>query len=111
MIERLMFEDRSRNTSENALFSKEMAQPKPGERWLLVTSAYHMPRAIGIFRKAGFPVEAYPVDWRTRGPSDLWRPFDRLSEGLRRCDVVVREWAGLLAYWLTGRTSELFPAP
>ena len=62
---------RSRNTVENALFSKEIAQPKPGERWLLVTSAYHLPRAIGVFRKAGFAVEAYPVDWRTRGSEDV----------------------------------------
>jgi uncharacterized SAM-binding protein YcdF (DUF218 family) len=64
---RITLEDRSRNTLENAVFSKAIVQPKPGERWLLVTSAYHMPRAIGVFRKAGFPVEPYPVDWRTRG--------------------------------------------
>jgi uncharacterized SAM-binding protein YcdF (DUF218 family) len=85
--------------------------PKPNERWLLVTSAYHMPRAVGVFRKAEFPVEAYPVDWRTRGSQDLWRPFDRASDGLRRTDVAVREWTGLLIYWLTGRSSALFPAP
>src|SRR5882672_9405032 len=63
---RILLEDRSRNTVENALFSKAIAQPKPGERWLLVTSGYHMPRSVGIFRKAGFAVEPYPVDWRTR---------------------------------------------
>ena len=108
---RVLLEDRSRNTVENALFSKELAQPKPGERWLLVTSAYHMPRSIGIFRKAGFAVEAYPVDWRTSGPEDAVRPFPTMSEGLRRTDVAVREWIGLVAYWLTGKSSELFPAP
>jgi uncharacterized SAM-binding protein YcdF (DUF218 family) len=64
---RITLEDRSRNTLENAVFSKAIVQPKPGERCLLVTSAYHMPRAIGVFRKAGFPVEPYPVDWRTVG--------------------------------------------
>ena len=63
--ERVMLENRSRNTAENALFSKAIANPKPGERWLLVTSAMHMPRAIGCFRRVGFAVEAYPVDWRT----------------------------------------------
>ena len=63
--ERVTLEARSRNTAENAAFSKEIAQPKPGERWLLVTSAEHMPRAIGCFRQAGFPVEAYPVAWHT----------------------------------------------
>src|SRR5262249_4788394 len=62
---RITLEDRARNTVENAFFSRALAQPKAGERWLLVTSAYHMPRAIGVFRKAGFPVEPYPVDWRT----------------------------------------------
>ncbi|HET7210116.1 MAG TPA: ElyC/SanA/YdcF family protein, partial [Methyloceanibacter sp.] len=83
----------------------------PGKRWLLITSAYHMPRAIGAFRKAGFEVEAWPVDYRTRGRADLTRPFDKVSEGLRRVDVATREWFGLLAYWLRGRSDALFPAP
>jgi uncharacterized SAM-binding protein YcdF (DUF218 family) len=108
---RVIAEDKSRNTVENASFSREIAQPKPGERWLLVTSAYHMPRSIGAFRQAGFAVEAYPVDWRTRGTSDLWRPFTNLGDGIRRTDTAVREWVGLLAYRLAGHTSELFPGP
>ena len=109
--ERIVAESRSRNTAENAAFTKELVKAKPGERWLLVTSAYHMPRSIGIFRAAGFPVEAYPVDWRTRGSEDLWRPFGTLGDGLRRTDTAVREWVGLLAYWMTGRSSEPFPGP
>lgn len=108
---RITLEDRSRNTVENAVLSKAIAQPKPGERWLLVTSAHHVPRAVGVFRKAGFPVEAYPVDWRTRGPEDALRPFASVGDGLRRSDTAVREWVGLAVYWLTGRSSELFPAP
>jgi uncharacterized SAM-binding protein YcdF (DUF218 family) len=108
---RVLAERASRNTIENAEFSKKLVEPKPGERWLLVTSAYHMPRSIGVFRKAGFAVEAYPVDWRTRGPIDLWLPFESVTAGLRRTDTAVHEWIGLFAYWLTGRTSELFPAP
>jgi uncharacterized SAM-binding protein YcdF (DUF218 family) len=108
---RLILEDRSRTTAENAEFSRRLAMPKPGERWLLVTSAYHMPRSIGAFRKAGFPVEAYPVDYRTAGTVDLWFPFDSVASGLRRTDTAAREWVGLLVYWLTGRSSELFPAP
>jgi uncharacterized SAM-binding protein YcdF (DUF218 family) len=104
-------EDRSRNTVENAIFSKALANPKAGERWLLVTSAYHMPRAIGVFRRAGFPVEAHPADWRTRGSADVLRPFGTLGDGVRRTDTAVREWIGLVAYWATGRSSELFPAP
>jgi uncharacterized SAM-binding protein YcdF (DUF218 family) len=109
--ERIVGEDRSRNTVENATFSKAIAQPKSGEHWLLVTSAYHMPRAIGVFRRAGFPVEPYPVDWRTRGKEDALRPFATVADGLRRTDTAVHEWIGLFAYWISGKSSELFPAP
>lgn len=107
---RLMLEDQSRTTAENAAFSRLIAMPKPGERWLLVTSAWHMPRAVGAFRQAGFPVEAYPVDYRTPD-SGRWIPFGSISAGLRHTDTAVREWFGLLAYRLTGRSSALFPAP
>jgi uncharacterized SAM-binding protein YcdF (DUF218 family) len=109
--ERITAEEQSRNTVENGVFSRLLADPKPGARWLLVTSAYHMPRAIGVFRAAGFPVEAYPVDWRTRGPADALRPSGSLAAGLRRTDTAVREWVGLVAYRLAGKTTELFPAP
>jgi uncharacterized SAM-binding protein YcdF (DUF218 family) len=108
---RILLEDRSRNTIENAVYSKQLAQPMPGERWLLVTSAYHLPRAMGVFRKVGFAVEPYPVDWRTRGNEDALRPFGSVGDGLRRVDTAVREWVGLAVYWITGRSSELFPGP
>jgi len=109
--ERIALEDKSRDTDENGRFTKELVQPKPGERWLLVTSAHHMPRAVGVFRAAGFPVEAFPVDYRTRGAVDLLRPFSTLGDGLRRTDTAMREWVGLLIYRVVGRTDELFPAP
>src|SRR5206468_7108626 len=88
---RLTMERRSRNTMENAEFSKALAAPKPGERWLLVTSAYHMPRAIGVFRAAGFEVEACPADWRTGSGLTLVAPSIFASEGLGNADVAVRE--------------------
>ena len=69
--QRLTMERRARNTQENAEFAKVLAAPKTGQRWLLLTSAYHMPRAVGLFRKAGFAVEPYPVDWRLAGAADL----------------------------------------
>ncbi len=109
--DRLTIEEESRDTAENARFTWALAAPKPGERWLLVTSAYHMPRAVGTFRRVGFAVEAYPVDYRTRGVEDLARPFPNLGEGLRRGDIAMREWVGLLAYRIAGRTNELFPGP
>ena len=109
--ERTTLEDKSRDTLENARFTRELVQPKPGERWLLVTSAHHMPRAVGLFRAEGFAVEAYPVDYRTRGAIDLLRFFSTVGDGLRRTDTATREWVGLLVYRLTGRTAELFPRP
>jgi uncharacterized SAM-binding protein YcdF (DUF218 family) len=108
--ERVVLEARARNTAENAAFTKDLVKPKPGERWLLVTSAQHMPRAIGCFRRVGFPVEAYPVGWRTDMESSM-TPAVALSSGLTRFDSAAHEWIGLFAYWLTGKTSEFLPAP
>ncbi|MEG6509771.1 YdcF family protein [Methyloligella sp. 2.7D] len=113
--DRLVLEANSRDTYENAVYLKQeltsLGLAGPDRRWVLITSAYHMPRAMGCFRQAGLDVEAWPVDYRTRGPQDLTRPFDKVSEGLRRVDMASREWVGLFAYWLTGRTDALFPAP
>jgi uncharacterized SAM-binding protein YcdF (DUF218 family) len=109
--QRLTMERRSRNTQENAEFSKALAAPKSGERWLLVTSAYHMPRAVGLFRKAGFDVEAYPVDWRVGERSDLLMFSAIALDGLGRTDVALREWMGLVAYWATGKIDRLLPGP
>lgn len=109
--ERLTIERRSRNTQENAEFSKAVAHPKAGERWLLVTSAYHMPRSVGLFRKAGFVVEPYPVDWRVGGTASLLTFASIAVEGLERTDIAVREWIGLAAYWATGKTDALLPGP
>jgi uncharacterized SAM-binding protein YcdF (DUF218 family) len=113
--DRLILETDARDTYENAIYlKKELAangELGAGKRWLLITSAYHMPRSIAAFRAADFDVEAWPVDYRTRGREDLTRPFDKVSEGLRRVDTAMREWVGLFAYWLTGRSKVLFPAP
>lgn len=109
--DRLILEGQSRNTFENALLTREFVKPRPGERWYLVTSAMHMPRAIGLFRKAGFDVIAYPVDYRTRGSDDLKRFFQRVSQGLARVDTAVNEWIGLIASRALGRIDEVFPAP
>jgi uncharacterized SAM-binding protein YcdF (DUF218 family) len=109
--DRVLLERRARNTLENAEFARAMISPRPGERWLLITSAFHMPRSVGVFRKAGFPIEPYPVDWRIIGRSELFRFSISVLEGLGRFDTSVREWIGLAAYWATGKTSEFFPGP
>jgi uncharacterized SAM-binding protein YcdF (DUF218 family) len=107
----VLYEDKSRNTFENAVFTRDLVQPKPGERWLLVTSAIHMPRSIGIFRQAGFPVVAYPVDYRTAGDTGFWSVPRHASRSFALLEFAAHEWAGLLAYWVTGKTDALFPAP
>jgi uncharacterized SAM-binding protein YcdF (DUF218 family) len=108
---RILAEDRSRTTYENAIYTRDLVQPADGEKWLLVTSAWHMPRAIGAFRQAGFPVIAYPVDFRSTGPHYAWRAFTEVARGLRVSDLMMKEWVGLVAYRLTGRTDELLPSP
>lgn len=108
---RLIMERASRNTQENAEFSRAIVKPKEGERWLLVTSAFHMPRSVGLFRKAGFPVEPYPVDWRVGKSDDRWSFSNVAVEGLGRTDLALREWLGLIAYRITGKTDEFLPGP
>ena len=107
---RLAADRLSRNTVENAEFVKTVANPKEGERWLLVTSAFHMPRSIGLFRRAGFKVEAYPVDWRA-SPSKALSLSSVAMNGLERTEVAMREWIGLTAYRLTGKTDDFLPGP
>jgi uncharacterized SAM-binding protein YcdF (DUF218 family) len=108
--QRIDMEERSRNTCENGTESAASVQPKPGELWLLVTSASHMPRAVGCFRAAGFDVTPYPVDYRTRGAADLERPTSSISVGLAETDLAAHEWFGLLTYRIAGLAAEMFPA-
>ena len=106
---RVIFEERARNTHENALLAKALAAPQPGERWLLVTSASHIPRAVGCFRQVGWPVLAYPVDYRTTGQLTLRVPD--AAQRWRELDDAIRAWIGLVAYRMTGRIPDLLPAP
>src|SRR5262249_21592166 len=101
---RLMLEDRSRNTQENATLTAKLLQPKAGQKWVLVTSAFHMPRAKALFEAQGFEILAWPVDFKTSGFQGSWRLF-RASDGLRRMDFAAKEWVGLGAAWLLGYIS------
>jgi len=107
---RVVFEDQSRNTFENALYSFKLVSPKPGERWVLITSAAHMPRSVGVFRKAGWDIIPFPVDFATYGPEQRHVGLDMIG-GLGRFGIGLRAWSGLLVYRLLGRTDALFPAP
>ena len=106
---RVVFENRSRNTHENALLARKLVHPRPGEHWLLVTTAADLPRAVGAFRGAGWPVIAVPADYHTPKHSAGWTPG--LGNGLRNADWAVHEWIGLVYYRLRGWTPSLFPGP
>ncbi len=99
---RLRLEDRSRNTYENAAFTAELLQPRRDQYWVLVTSAFHMPRARALFEAKGFRIIPRPGDFRTIGPGGLGQIFGKPSDGLRRMDVAAKEWVGLLVSWLRG---------
>jgi len=108
--DRLTLEGASRTTYENALFSKRILNPNPQQRWLLITSAWHMPRAMGCFRKVEFPVEPWPVDYQARDRSVVSRLTVGIADGLKMTNVVVKEYVGLVVYYLSGRSSALLPA-
>lgn len=108
---KVLFERASRNTYENAVMTKTIVNPAQGERWLLVTSALHMPRAMGLFRAAGFDLEAYSVDWRTAQGFAGFMSDEPASSRLRLFDSTIREIIGLVAARVTGQSRELFPAP
>lgn len=105
--DRVIYERDSRTTWENVVFSKALVAPKPGERWLLVTSAWHMPRAVGCFRANGWPVIAFPVDYL--GYNDkAWFGFDA-PHVLVGLNYAIKEWIGLVSYHLMGRTDTWLP--
>ena len=110
-LEHIELENGARNTMENAINTKRLIAPKPGERWLLITSASHMPRAMGLFRETGFFVEAYPVDWQTKGWADVAMQPVSLLRGFDQLDLAAHEWLGLIFDRMSGRTSTLFPSP
>jgi uncharacterized SAM-binding protein YcdF (DUF218 family) len=107
---RIVLEEASRNTRQSAVFAKDLLAPGPAGTWVLVTSGYHMPRAVAVFRAIDWRVIPYPVDFRT-DPQSLWRVDFDLVAGLAASTVALKEWVGLVAYRLFGWTRELFPGP
>lgn len=99
--QRVIYESASHTTYENAILSAKVPGVDPTQRWLLLTSAFHMPRAMALFRKAGWNVTPYPVDYRT-GKETPWNNYS-LELGAQKWHLVLHELAGLLAYRLAGR--------
>ncbi|MBE0493652.1 MAG: YdcF family protein [Thiomicrospira sp.] len=106
--DRLILESKSRNTFEN--FRNIQSTTRPGGQYLLVTSAYHMPRSVGIARQFGLHVIPYPVDYRSNS-TELRRVDFDLFDHLKALEPGWREWIGLTVYYHTGKTSEWWPAP
>ncbi|WP_299866598.1 YdcF family protein [uncultured Hoeflea sp.] len=106
--DRLLLEEASRNTSENAARSAELVGTGVSAPALLVTSAFHMPRSVGVFCAAGWSdITPFPVDYRTGNIAN--RIGWQFAINLNNLNVGVREWIGLIAYRLTGRTREFLP--
>jgi uncharacterized SAM-binding protein YcdF (DUF218 family) len=109
--ERMVLDGGAFSTWDNASRTRERVLPRPGERHLVVTSAFHMPRAIGTFRAAGWPdPRAWPVD-HLRETAPPWAGGIDAASALRTADRAAREWLALLVYRLGGRTDALLPAP
>jgi uncharacterized SAM-binding protein YcdF (DUF218 family) len=106
---RIYIEPRPRTTSEDALYAAELLKPKASERWILVTSARHMPRAVGCFRVAGFQVVPYPIEFTTSRSHPFAGGYAPGSAALDQLDTAAKEWIGLVAYRLMGKTDALFP--
>lgn len=107
--DRMVLETKSRDTFENAVDSFALVRPLPGQTWLLITSAFHMPRAMGCFRQAGWKVLPYPVDYRTAVGVRSRDYF--LSQRLDLLDIAAKEWLGLAAYYEAGHIAQVFPGP
>jgi uncharacterized SAM-binding protein YcdF (DUF218 family) len=105
---RIVFERESRNTFENASLSYELVNPNLEKPWILITSAFHMPRSIGIFCEIGWPLIPFPVDHRTTPTQELEFGFN-LGGHLSLLDIAIHEWLGLLAYRVSGKTASLLP--
>ncbi len=107
---RILYEDRSLTTWQNATLTRDVLHPASGEEWVLVTSAAHMPRSVGAFRAAGFKVVADPVSYKSFASADH-RGSRGFGERLALIDTAAHEWLGLAYYRLMGRSSAWFPAP
>ena len=107
--ERLLIENKARNTAENVSYSRQLASPQSNETWIMITSAFHMPRAMGVFCQQNWKVIPYPVDHQTL-PSKLYQPGYSLIGHANHLVLASHEWLGLLAYYLSGKTHQLLPA-
>lgn len=106
---RLIREAESRDTFENAGNTQALLAGNDMKDCLLVTSAFHMPRSVGLFRKLGIEVLPWPTDYRTSGRAGLGFDFTQPSRNAQLMTTALREWTGLLFSYVAGRTHVLLP--
>ncbi len=109
-LSRIRFDDKSYNTYTNAIEGKKLIKEHEAEKWLLVTSAFHMPRSVGAYRTAGINIQPYPVDYRTELSTSVLRK-PNAGRNFYQLDYAIHEWVGLLAYYISGHNNELYPSP
>jgi len=108
--ERLIREGQSRDTFENAARTEALLASHGLSNCLLITSAFHMPRSMGLFRQRGIDVLPWPTDYRTTGKAALGLDFTQPSLNSQLTTTAVREWTGLLFNYLAGRSPVLVPS-
>ena len=107
-VSRIVFERNARNTYENAILSMNRTHVDTNKPWILITSAYHMPRSVGIFCKLGWNIIPYPVDHRTRPQGNIIFDYN-LAGHMSNLGLAIHEWLGLVIYYFTGKSSDIFP--
>jgi uncharacterized SAM-binding protein YcdF (DUF218 family) len=107
--DRLVKENASRTTYENSRNTAALLSSQGLGNCLLITSAFHMPRSVGLFKKAGISVKPWPVDYRTSGIVKLSVDFTQPALNAQLTTTAVREWMSLTAYYLAGRIDSWFP--
>tara|TARA_B100000315_G_scaffold175673_1_gene164191 strand:- start:329 stop:1000 length:672 start_codon:yes stop_codon:yes gene_type:complete len=107
-VSNIVFESKSRNTFENILYSKKIVNPKKSENWLLVTSSFHMSRAINVAEKLDWKFIPYPVDFRTSSKFRNFKPTLDLLKNINSFNLASHEVVGLISYYFLGRSSKIF---
>ena len=106
---KIFYEEKSRNTYENAYYTKKMMQPKAGENWVLATSAYHMPRSVGIFTKLDWSVIPYECDRKIHPDGPFFKSLPSVTGNFYALSLATKELLGSIAYYFTGKTAQILP--
>tara|TARA_Y100001970_G_C14194031_1_gene837060 strand:- start:419 stop:1198 length:780 start_codon:yes stop_codon:yes gene_type:complete len=106
-VAKIDFEYKSRNTFENLVYSFEIANPKKYENWLLITSSFHMTRAINIAEKLGWNFTPYPVDFKVKKKFHSYKPSMHILNNFNAFNLASHEYIGLISYYFLGRTDKI----